>query len=297
MIEMMTNLEELAEAIYGYIEGSKGIEQADYMDGVLRVAHAEALEDFHALVAGHGKAMGHMYEYGTVPIHDAAPGGIMLSPTDQSARLWVDILAGGGGVKDISFMYRDAVMPNPKKTPENTGGVSDKILQHLQINKGKQYVFRQRAEITDQLESVTVEPTGEGDNTHVFVPVNIEGDQMGKKGGWGVQWAESSTWTPGDPEPGADVQPASFVGVFAAYWRGAGAATMMRSVEIQVDRDVKILDEIIQSNVDPHLKSVKAISMRGAALRGGKARKQWTLRIKELQRQQYTEREIGDIIA
>ena len=142
-----------------------------------------------------------------------------------------------------------------------------------------------------------MEPTGEGDNTHVFVPVNIEGDQMGKKGGWGVQWAESSTWTPGDPEPGADVQPASFVGVFAAYWRGAGAATMMRSVEIQVDRDVKILDEIIQSNVGATMKSARSTNVKAAEARGRKTRKQWTLRVKELQQQQFTEREIGDIIA
>jgi hypothetical protein len=291
---IQTNLVELAESIGSYLAWTEEVNQKTYMNQLLNAAYGEALEEFHRSVAAGGKQLAHMYEYGTVPFHEPHPGIPMLNPMDGAARLWVDIIEGRGQVKDISFQFRPATVRNPKKIGKDYG-VAQNVLDNLMVNRGKKYVFTWRARVTELGQEVTVTP--KKPDRKIFVPTDIEGDQGGVKGGPGFQWADSSTWSPGDSQDPNQPQAGSFSAFFAGYWAGTGAEIMARSMERNVSIDVKRAEKIIQKEVKNKVLPAGTSLASYAAAAGNKFRKQWTIRIREHEDYPVLERgEMGDIV-
>lgn len=182
-----------------------------YLSALVNNAHNVASLEFDidvAASAGPGH-LSHMYEFGTLGISQG--DGKFIDPTSPAARLWVHGISGEGSrTRAIFFMFREAVAPNPEPTSKYTG-VEPEVLARL---SDKKFVFRRKAEIIEQGETVHIKPQEKPwnfvpfygrpkhpdyqDDTHIFRAiagrrpmVSIPGKLSGMEGTFTAFWA---TW-------------------------------------------------------------------------------------------------------
>ena len=158
--------------LIGTIEGIvDGADDSAYMDGIINAAHNVASLEFDVDAAATAAAgnITHMYEFGTTGITRGQPR--LGDPTSPEARLWVHNISGKGKTRDISFVYREAVVPNPK--PSATFyGVPTSVIRKLSKRK---YTFRNKAAVNELGLTVHIRPKEKPFN---FVPFYGKGSHL-----------------------------------------------------------------------------------------------------------------------
>ena len=273
LINFANNLEDLAEEIGKWRGMAEGIEQPVYMDSLITRAFDIAEEKFNmaASLGADDFDFAHMYEYGTRGIGEQTEGA-SLDPMSQSARLWKSFLVGGGGRKMITFEYRPAVQPNPPKTRENTGIESSKFdPSKLAINKGKEYVWYQKAQTVEENKSVFVKVK---DANLLFVPLQ-EGPQntTNTDRERGYTFRKAVITRPGEWLHGAG----KFTLFFADWWSDQGAVEMESEMLNEFNIDVKEWQSK-NPTIKSALKPATSVNIVGVANTArGKTRKQWEI--------------------
>jgi hypothetical protein len=272
-LKFETNLEALAEAIGSYVGMAEGIEQKTYMDGLITAAHGKTVNDFVIAASQNARKRNftHMYEFGVAGI--TRGNKQFINPLSPKARLWIDTIMGGGGKKTISFEFRDAVRRVPPLTEEDTG-IDQEHLDKLQLNQGKRYIFKKKAEVFERGVDVNITPRKPGGT--LFVPfrgdVSFRGSPSDQARGF--VFAKRVRANPG--------QNNDAVGQFSAYffewWETEGAALLAGRMYEKVEEDVKAAEAVIEA-IHGTLKTPRNTSIsRGEEKGRRRTRKQFQIR-------------------
>ena len=160
-LEFSSNLDSAA-SIVGTFQGIADATESDkFLSMVCLRAHNKAMDTFNqvaALSASRRKNLrynfNHMYEYGVAGITPGTPS--ITDPTSPAARLWVyNTVPTKGGVETF-VTFRDATMPNPK--PEQRPDLRRMPREVVAKMSNKDYVFRERASITESGQYVEILP-------------------------------------------------------------------------------------------------------------------------------------------
>lgn len=269
-IEALTNLEQVASDIGRYLGMAEGVQQREYMEGLLDTAYGRAVRQFHKDAAKAAKAQNfsHMYEYGTAGVNDR--GRLTnLNPTAKKARLWVDQFLGGGGRRSIGFVFRDATVANPPHTTAETG-VAQEELDQLAVNKGKKYYFKKRAEVFERGISVNIYPN---EAKALFVPLapsGLAGSTRDKARGF--TFAKSLRYAPG--QAGGE---GTFTNFFWTWWSTIGAEKMASEMSNEVTRHIREEEKKMGANAS--LKPAMATRVNAVAeAQQKKTRKQFEIK-------------------
>jgi len=265
-----TNLEQLAEDIGAYLGMADGITQRDYMDNIITSAHHQTVPDFVKAAALNAKKFNftHMYEYGVAGLTRGDKR--FISPLSPTARLWQDVIVGGGGRKKITFVFRPAKNRVPRHTEEETG-VAQEELDKLRINQGKKYVFYNRAEVFEQGIDLNIFPKSA---KLLFVPLKGTSFRASPRDeARGFTWSKHVHINPG--------QSTDSVGQFSAFffdwWETEGGRFMANRMSAHVTKDIEVVEAEIARNRGP-LKPPRSTNITGASARArGKTRKQFTI--------------------
>lgn len=211
-----------------------GANNEEYINGVIEAAHSVASLEFDVDAASTAAAgtMTHMYEFGTTGITRGNPK--FNDPTSPLARLWVHQLEGHGKVKEVSFMFRPAVEPNPR--PSATFyGVPSSVIQKL---SRKKYIFRNKAMVNELGIKVNIKPSEKPFN---FVPFYGKPARDPKYKGRKYIFRPFS----GKPmlsDPGSD---SKLTGTFTAFWQTwwptQGQVFMNATANERFNEDVEFL--------------------------------------------------------
>jgi len=274
MINFANNLEDLAEEIGKWRGMAEGIDQPEYMDSLITRAFEVADQKFNmsAALSADDFDFSHMYEYGTRGVGTYTGESGTLDPMSQTSRLWRSFLVGGGGKKMITFEFRSAVQPNPPKTPENTGIDSDAFEpDRLQVNQGKEYIWRQKAETVENNKTVMIRVQGA---KALFVPLNQginNPTERERERGFAFRKAIASR--PGQWTGGAG----QFTAFFAGWWAEQGAVELESEMLEEFNRDVA---DFQRKNppAKSALKPSAAVNIKGVAeAKRRKTMKQWQI--------------------
>jgi len=277
--KVISNIDQLAEAIGSYIGMMKGLEQQTYMDSVLEGAFARTLPAFNAHAAARGladpRSYGHMWEFGTAGI---TRGNAKYTPMNENARLWKTVMTGTGTTKNIAFTFKPAKSFNPPQTEEETG-VDQDVLDRLKGNTGeRKYRFPNKAFVFESGTDVRVLPVR---SKVLFIPIKTEGMPAGVKDPSaaeerGYAWAKSHVYSPGEYS-GATGQ---FTAMFGSFWLGTGGEMMFKHMSERVETDLIEIDGTIRTS--KRMTPVQASRIKAASKRGeSKTRKQFTLKVRQ----------------
>lgn len=274
MITMRTNLDTLVEHIGAYMGMADAIEQPQYLSTLMDNAHRLTVPDFVKAAASAAKAENftHMYEYG---VRGLTRGEAQtIDPLSQRARLWKDVMVGNGSRKFITFVYRNATVPVPPHTTEETG-VAQTELDKLKVNQGKKYVFQHKAEIFEQGVDLNIHPK-QRDGV-LFVPLRdsgISGSEKDKTRGF--TWRKKLHINPGKLQ-GADGQFSFF---FYNWWGRTGNNLMIERMDRQITKDIKRVETSLP--MSGNLKSPKSINVAAVSnMARQKYRKQFTIWVRK----------------
>lgn len=258
--EFEANFDAIGELV-GSLQGiGQGLNEQDYMAGLIRDAHSLAANAFDLAAAATAKAGGglsHVYEFGTAGI---TPGPVFFDdPTAADARLWVHTIVGTGGNQEIGFSFRPAVEPNPQPTPASTG-VSQQELNKL---SGREYVFWNKAFVMETGEAVQI-ASRSGD--YVFVPFygDPSDDPSNTKGYMMYNTAAKGalTFSPGHSVRG------NFTQFWGTWWASEGEAIMSERMTEYVNYDIKTaMAEATKAANAAAVKPVETIDIFGSANR------------------------------
>lgn len=273
---VVTNVEELAEAIGSYIGMVEGLNQREYMDNVLTSAHTDTSFEFNKAAAAKAmqdKSLSHMWEYGTAGITRGKTK--FANPTAPKARLWKNQLIGTGTVKTVGFIIRPAVSQVPAHDPAELGIDEADMPQRLAVNTGaRRYKFANKATV---FESGMVVNVVAKKARYLFVPIKTEGMPTTYRGNpqRGFVWAKTHSYSPGEMADSAG----RFTGFFGSWWAGIGSEMMGTHMMKRVERDLIQ----VSTGIRPGKKITKAqaASIKNAVERGKrKTRKQWTIKVR-----------------
>lgn len=274
--KVVSNLEQLAEGIGSYLGMMEGLKQRDYMDDLLRSAHAKVSVDFNraAMTAAMGGAnFKHMYEYGTVGINDSGLANY-ASGMNKNARLWENVITGGGGRKTISFTF----LPSKKNVPPHDFeelGIDPSTAPPLKVDTGeRKYKWPSKAAVIESGADVKVKPRW---SKMVFVPIKTEGMPARYFGDpdRGYVWTkEGHTYSPGESSGGTG----KFTTFFTTWWSTTGGELMGDEMMDTVNRQLKEVSATIKTS--KQLKTPATTNIKSAAEKGRKkTRKQWELKV------------------
>lgn len=275
--KIISNIEQLAEAIGSYIGMMQGLEQQTYLDKLITKAHSDAVPVFNKAVAA--KAMGknaglsHAWEFGTAGI---TRGRVKYpNPLSPNAQLWVHTLKGEGPNKTIGYVFRPAKSQVPPHDPEEIG-VAKRDIPPLKVMTGmRRYYFPNKASIFESGKTITVKTRR---SKFLFIPTKTEGLPSTYTGDpdKGYVWAKSHTYSPGDYADSTG----RFTAFFGGWWKTAGAELMQANMSAQVETDLIEVDGSIRTS--KKMTPVQAQNIKAAAKRGQvKTRKQWTIKTRE----------------
>lgn len=273
-IKIRTNLDTLVEHIGGYLGIADGIEQPQYLSGLMDNAHRLTVPDFVKAAASGAKAgnFTHMYEYGVAGITRGDTQTI--DPLHQRARLWRDVMVGNGSRKFITFTFRNATQRVPKHTTESTG-VAQEELDQLQLNKGKKYVFVHKAEVFEQGIDLNIHPKQR--NGKLFVPLRGTSFKASDKDeARGFTWARKVHINPGEMSGATD----QFSFFFYNWWGRTGNNLMIERMDKAVTSDIRRSEATLPKAST--LKSPKSINVNAIANTArAKTRKQFTIWVRK----------------
>jgi hypothetical protein len=254
---MLSNLESVGDLV-GSLKGiGDGIEEDDYIEGLIKQAHGKATNVFNVAAAATASTgrMAHVYEYGT---HGITPGQPKFAdPTSPAARLWVHWVKGSGGNQNIGYSFRPALNRNPQPTVASTG-VSSKYLAKLSKRK---YVFWNRAFVMETGQTVSIKAKN-GDflfvpfgNTTPTNPANTRGFVM-----WNSTKLGAITARPGQKTKG------EFTKFWMAWWATAGNEIIENDMRVNVTMDIeKAVAEAAKRAAAEKVKPVQAANIPAAA--------------------------------
>lgn len=270
--KVISNVDQLAEAIGSYLGMMKSLEQQTYMNNVLEGAFSATLPKFNAHAASrsmaHPEDFAHMWEFGTSGI---TRGKAKYTPMNENARLWNTRMTGTGVNKTIGFIFKPAKSFNPPQTEEETG-VAQSVLDRLKSNTGeRKYRFPNKAFVYESGTDVNIMPKR---SKVLFIPTKTEGLPTGNYARhWGYAWAKSHTYSPGD----FSGVTGNFTAMFGAWWAGSGGNMMFDQMAEQVETDLVEVDGTIR--VSKRLTPVQTQNISSAIQRGEKkTKKQFILK-------------------
>lgn len=273
------NLEDLANEIGKWKGMTNGIVQKDYMDSLINRAFEIVEPKFNmaAALSADDFDFAHMYEYGTRNVGKYTGEDGSLDPMSPNNRLWESVLIGGGGRKEIAFVFLPANQPNPPKTPENTGG-ADADFDLLQVNQGEEYIWYQKAETVELNKSVFIKVQSA---KALFIPINQGVSRVTEKErDRGYAFRKSTVSRPGQWTGGAG----QFTAFFAGWWAEQGGVEMETAMMEQFNEDVADFNR-----KNPPQKSrpkpAGSVNINGTAETADrKYRKQWEIYTKQGER-------------
>lgn len=272
--KVVTNLDQLAEAIGSYVGMMEGLKQKTYMDELLVDSHRTTSTEFNraAMAAAmHSKTLRHMYEFGTAGINDDGPSHY-ASGMSPGSRLWKGELLGGGGRRTISFTFLPAKKNNPPHDFEELG-IDSSDAPPLKVDTGERtYKWATRASVVESGIDVHIKARW---SKALFIPIKTEGMPAKSFGdpARGYVWAKSHSYSPGESSGGTG----RFTTFFAGWWAKEGAEIMGQNMMNTVDRQLKQVEATIRANKT--MKPVALINMKSAVEKGRrKTRKQWELK-------------------
>ena len=233
-IEMLNNLESVGEMV-GALRGmSQGLDEEDYMEGLIKSAHAKTANAFDLFAAATAQTglIKHVYEFGTAGITE---GQIKFpDPTHKSARLYQHTLTGRGGNQDIGYVFRPALNRNPAPTVASTG-VPSKYLQRLSQRK---YVFWNKAFVMET--GMSVQNKSHQSHGMLFLPFNNQPSRATPPYPNGhVMWNTNLRGNPATKVPGEHVQ-GNFTKLWLNWWGATGAEMieqdMKKNIYIDIDK-------------------------------------------------------------
>lgn len=250
--EVLSNLESIGELV-GSLKGIQlGLEEDDYIEGLIRQAHGKASNAFNVAAAATAGAgyLSHVFEYGVPGITPGPPR--FADPTAPEARLYEHTLVGRGGQMDIGYTFRPAVVRNPQPTTARTG-VPSRYLAKLSKRK---YVFWNRAYVMETGETVDIVPKSNG---LLFVPFYGEPSMNGGNRGY-MMFPGSVSLQPGKNTKG------QFTSFWLRWWASSGneiiEQDMRKSVMLDLERAMAKAAENAQTET---VKPVQATNIAGAA--------------------------------
>lgn len=271
--KVITNLDQLAEGIGSYIGLMEGLKQKDYMDELLTDAHKRAAQQFNRAAMRYAMGGGpirHMYEYGTAGINDLGKTHF-ASGMNKNAMLWENIIAGGGGRKTISFMFKPAKMETPPHDFEELG-IDPREAPPLKVDTGqRKYYFPAKATVVESGTDVKVFARW---SKRLFIPTKTEGLPANYSGdpSKGYVWAKSHVFSPGEATGGTG----KFTTFYSTWWAREGATIMsdmmMETVEENLETVVKKIKPG-KTMKSPAATNIKSLVAKGAR----KTRKQFEL--------------------
>jgi hypothetical protein len=254
--ELLANFEAIGDMV-GALSGiATGIDEAAYMDGLIKSAHGKAATAFDMAAAATAKTgrITHVYEYGVAGITRGDPR--LGDPTAPNARLYVHLLVGEGGMKDITYTFRPAHQPNPTPTPEDTG-VNSEYLARL---SGRRYYFYNKAFVMETGQVVTIKPKN---GNFLFVPFYGEPSRDPTNNRGYMMW-DSSRHGPLFNRPGASSK-GQFTSFWMNWWIGAGGKMMEVDMEKSVTMDIDLaIAEASRRVKAARFKPVQTTNMPGA---------------------------------
>jgi hypothetical protein len=236
---------------------SDGLNDDDYMAGLIRSAHGEVATAFDVAAAATAQTgrLSHMYEFG-VPGITAGPPKI-LDPTSAAARLWEHTLIGRGGSQDIGYTIRPATIPNPQPTVESTG-VASKYLAKLSRRK---YVFYNKAFVIETGQTVTIRPKN---GRFLFVPFYGHPSRYDVENTRGYMMSRG----PIVMQPGA-ANRGAFTSTWMSWWGSAGAELMENKMRATITKDIALAQARAGTAANSaRMKSVTLTNIAAAAGRG-----------------------------
>jgi len=259
MVNLQVDFSGIEKAL-GDIGGiADGIADQTYLGNLISAAHNVASREFDIDAAATAAAgnMTLVYEFGVRGITRGQPK--FSDPTDPAARLWVHQIAGAGRSREIGFVFRPAVQPNPRPSAEFYG-VSSEVIKRLSRRK---YVFWNKAAVNEYGITVHIKPKEKPFN---FVPFYGKPRNPKYKRGYVFRYIdgkEPMESTPG--EAGATTGKAA-VGTFSAFWQmwwnGRGQELLTGDVNIHFNRDVlSILERYPETHHAPE--SILRYNSRG----------------------------------
>lgn len=274
---IVTNIEELAEAIGSYIGLMEGLEERQYMDSVLTSAHAKVSFEFDKAAAAKAmsdKSLSHMWEYGTAGITRGKTK--FANPTSARAKLWKNQLIGSGKVKTVGFVIRPATQAVPPHDPDELGIDPEDMPQNLAVDRGTvRYKFANKAFVYES--GMVVNVVAKRAN-NLFVPIKTEGKPTRFRGNAdrGFVWAKRHSYSPGEMSDSAG----RFTGFFASWWAGIGSEMMGTHMMKRVEGD--LIRASLGVKPSKRLNKAETVNMKSAVERGRrKTRKQWTVLVRD----------------
>jgi len=223
---MLNNLESVGELI-GALRGIEtGLDEDEYMEGIIKQAHGKAANAFNVAAAATASAghMRHVFEFGTSGVTE---GQVKHpDPTSPSARLWTHTITGRGGSQNIGYSFRPALTPNPRPTTESTG-VPSKYLRKLSRRK---YIFWNKAYVMET--GQTVEIKSRQSHGLLFVPTPGSNEPKNH-----VMW-NTHRLGPITAQPGRTTR-GNFTAFWMNWWGSAGAEIMEADMRKSVLTDVQ----------------------------------------------------------
>lgn len=261
--KVLSNLESIGDMV-GYLSGvSEGLNEDDYIEGLIKGAHEQATDIFDLAAAASAKAgaIPHVFEFGVAGVTKGQAK--YPNPTAPEARLYVHEIVGKGGQQDIMYGFRPAINRNPQPTTKDTG-VPSKYLRRLSRRK---YVFANKAMVMEAGTAVTIKPKN---GNFLFVPFygNPPRDPRNNRGF--MMSRGPITTVPGATTKG------SFQAMWMGWWGSTGAQVMESEMGKTVGRDIEIAERQASSSAaaQQSLKPVQATNIKGtvaSALRRGKS--------------------------
>lgn len=229
---MLNNLESVGEMI-GALKGIEaGLDEDEYMEGLIKEAHGKAANAFNLAAAATAKtgAIRHVYEFG---VNGITEGKVKFpDPTAPEARLFQHTISGTGGNQDIGYTFRPALNRNPDPTVEKTG-VPSKYLQRLSKRK---YVFWNKAFVMET--GMTVQNKSKQSHGMLFLPFNNEPSRANPPYPNGhVMWNTNLRGNPAAKVPGEHVQ-GNFTATWLSWWGAAGQDLMEQDMKRNIYADI-----------------------------------------------------------
>lgn len=253
--KMLNNLESVGELLGALKAVEEGLEEDEYMEGIIKQAHGKAANAFNVAAAATASAgiLKHVFEFGTTGI--TAGAAKYPDPTSPAARLWIHRLEGRGGQQDISYTFRPALNRNPKPTTESTG-VPSKYLRKLSNRK---YVFWNKAYVMET--GQTVEIKSRQPHGLLFVPT--PGNNAPKNH---VMW-NANRLGPIKAQPGRTTR-GTFTAFWMNWWGSQGGNIMEQDMRKTITSDVeKAMAEATKRANAAVVKPAETNNIPGAAAR------------------------------
>lgn len=247
----VSNLDALGKVIGAVSAMDEGYNQ-QYINSVIRAAHGKTKTAFDIAAAAAAQASGnmsHMYEYG-VPGITRGPA-MFTSGAEDTAHLYVHTLDTRHDGATINYVFRPAVVRNPRPTTEYTG-VPSRFLKKLSRRK---YVFKNRAFITETGKSVSI-----SGNPYLFIPFGKDGPRNPNNSNakYNFMFYNTEIRGPIKARPGRKNRGA-FSAFWASWWAGEGSKKLSKSMEDDIVEDFnKIMSDKNIGVSDARLKSALA---------------------------------------